>query len=344
LKLRKFFKSIKNTTRWAIWGAVIFTLSIPANQLSLSARENDRDNHGFDHVFIIMMENTGYNTLIGNPNAPFINFAAATTGLATNYYGVAHPSQPNYIASTSGSTNGVADDNDTTIDVPNIVDQLESHGKSWKAYMQSYSLCTTPLDHSCGNQLYERKHNPFISYKDVQSNPGRVANIVDFSQLATDLASNSVPNYVWISPDQCHDMHGRGATPADPCDYSQIQPLITTGDSFLLSTVNAIMSSKAWTGNSVILITWDESDYTGTGPDGFGDTSGCCNANPGGGHVVTLVISSVLRFARSSDDPYNHYSMLATIEDSWHLGCLSNTCDRKSVRPMRDLTGPVGGW
>lgn len=344
MNLRKFFKSIKQTTRWAIWGAVIFTLAVPANPFKLSAREDDGNHRGFDHVFIIMMENTGYATLIGNPNAPFINFAAATTGLATNYYGVTHPSQPNYIASTSGSTNGVADDNDTTIDVPNIVDQLESHGKSWKAYMQSYSLCTTPLDHSCGNQLYERKHNPFISYKDVQSNPGRVANIVDFSQLATDLASNSVPNYVWISPDQCHDMHGRGATPADPCDYSQVQPLITTGDSFLLSTVNAIMSSKAWTGNSVILITWDESDYTGTGPDGFGDTSGCCNANPGGGHVVTLVISSALRFARSSDDPYNHYSMLATIEDSWHLGCLSNTCDRKSVRPMRDLTGPVGGW
>src|SRR5579885_2702962 len=146
----------------------------------LSAHDSDRDHHGFDHVFIIMMENTGYNTLIGNPNAPFINFAAATTGLATNYYGVTHPSQPNYIASTSESTNGVADDTDTTIDVPNVVVQLEASGKSWKAYMQCYSLCTTPLDHSCGNQLYERKHNPFVTYKDVQSNPARVANIVDF--------------------------------------------------------------------------------------------------------------------------------------------------------------------
>jgi phosphatidylinositol-3-phosphatase len=344
LKLQHFCKSFGRVTRFALLGAVVATLTVPSMPLGLSAHDGDRDHHGFDHVFIIMMENTGYNTLIGNPNAPFINFAAATSGLATNYYGITHPSQPNYIASTSGSTNGVADDNDTTIDVPNIVDQLESHGKSWKAYMQSYSLCVTPLDHACGNQLYERKHNPFISYKDVQSNPARVANIVDFSQLATDLAGNSVPDYVWISPDQCHDMHGRGATPADPCDFSQIQPLITTGDSFLLSTVNAIMSSKAWTGNSVIFITWDESDFTGTGPEGFGDTSGCCNANPGGGHVLTLVISNALRFARSSGDAFNHYSMLATVEDSWNLGCLANTCDRKSVRPMRDLVGPVGGW
>src|SRR6201987_188939 len=234
--------------------------------------ENSRSSiKNFQHVFIIMMENTGFDTLIGNPNAPFINAAAANFGLATNYFGVTHPSQPNYIAATSGSTNGVVNDNDITIDVPNIVDQLEAKGKTWKAYMQSYSLCSTPLDHSCGNQLYERKHNPFISYQDVQNNPVRVANIVDFSQLTTDLANNTVADYVWITPDQCHDMHGRAATPADPCDFSQVPALIATGDAFLLDTVNAIMTSKAWTGNSMIFIAWDESDFTGSGFMGFGD-------------------------------------------------------------------------
>lgn len=318
----------------------VLALMVVAMPLGLYAQGDD--GHGFDHVFIIMMENTGYNTLIGNSNAPFINFAAATTGLATNYYGVAHPSQPNYIGATSGALNGVVDDNDITIDVPSVVDQLESHHKTWKAYMQSYSLCSTPLDHACGNQLYERKHNPFISYADVQNNPARVANIVDFSQFATDLANNTVANYIWISPDQCHDMHGRGATPADPCDFSQVPALISTGDTFLLDTVSAIMTSKAWTGNSVIFIMWDESDFTGTGPSGFGDTSGCCDANPGGGHVVALVISGRLNFGRSSGRAFNHYSMLQTIEDSWHLGCLGNTCDRKNVKPMTALTGPPG--
>lgn len=112
--------------------------------------QRGHDGRGFEHVFVIMMENTGYDTLIGNPNAPFINFAASTTGLASNYFGVAHPSQPNYVAATSGALNGVLDDNDITIDVPNIVDQLEGRHKTWKAYMQSYSLCTTPLDHACG--------------------------------------------------------------------------------------------------------------------------------------------------------------------------------------------------
>jgi phosphatidylinositol-3-phosphatase len=300
----------------------------------LGAQNSRSSIKNFQHVFIIMMENTSYTSLIGNPNAPFINAAAAKYGLATNYFGVTHPSQPNYIAATSGSTNGVINDNDVTINVANIVDQLEANGKSWKAYMQSYSLCTTPLDHACGNQLYERKHNPFISYQDVQSNPTRVANIVDFSKFATDLASDNVGDYTWISPDQCNDMHGRAATASDPCDFSQVQSLIATGDTFLLNTVNAIMNSRAWTGNSVIFIAWDESDFP------FSDTSGCCDANPGGGHVVMITISHSDHAPRTSNVAYNHYSMLATIEDGWKLGCLAFTCDTANVQPMSDLVGP----
>ena len=333
--------------RASLLGAMMLAFMALLSPQLASARvaSSDMNQSGlknFQHVFVIMMENTGYDSLIGNSNAPWINAAAQTYGLATNYFGAAHPSQPNYIAATSGSTNGVADDNDTTINVSNIVDQLEAKGKTWKAYMQSYSLCATPLDHACGNQLYERKHNPFISYQDVQTNPARVANIVDFSQFATDLANNTVPDFSWISPDQCHDMHGRGATPSDPCDFSQVQSLIATGDGFLQNTVGAIMNSRAWTGNSVIFITWDESDFTGSGPFGFGDTSGCCDANPGGGHVVTLTISHSDHAPRTSSVAYNHYSMLATIEGGWNLGCLAFTCDTANVQPMSDLVGPKG--
>jgi phosphatidylinositol-3-phosphatase len=308
----------------------------------LAAKDDRSQIKNFQHVFIIMMENTGFDTLIGNPNAPFINAAAANYGLAKNYFGVTHPSQPNYIAATSGSTNGVADDNDTTINVSNIVDQLEANRKTWKAYMQSYSLCVTPLDHSCGNQLYERKHNPFISYQDVQSNSARVANIVDLTQLATDLARGKVADYTWISPDQCHDMHGRASTPDDPCDFSQIQALIATGDSFLNNTVSAIMNSKAWNGNSIIFIAWDESDFTGTGFQGFEDDRGCCDSVPGegGGLVVAITISHSDPSPRTSNVAYNHQSILATIEDGWDLGCLAFTCDTENVPPMSDLVGP----
>ena len=168
------------------------------------------------------------------------DFFRSGYGLATNYYGVTHPSQPNYIAATSGSTNTIADDNDTTINVPNIVDQLEAHGKTWKAYMQSLSLCgpadvkpgvNPKLAHVCGNQQYERKHDPFITYQDVQTNPARMENIVDFSQFATDLTNNTVPDYSWISPDQCNDMHGRSGPADDTCNFgsSSTQALIAAG-------------------------------------------------------------------------------------------------------------------
>jgi phospholipase C len=314
-------------------------LAMIAGSGSVSAASSRTDLKNYQHVFVIMMENTGYNALIGNPNAPWINQAAGKYGLATKYFGVSHPSQPNYIAATSGSTHGVVNDNDTTLNVPNIVDQLESNGKTWKAYMQSLSLCATKLDHACGDQLYERKHNPFVSYMDVQSNPARMANIVDLSQLSTDLATGNIPNYVWISPDQCNDMHGRST--AGACNFGNVQGLISTGDTFLKNTVGSIMSSSAWTGNSAIFIMWDESDFTNTGPSGFGDTSGCCEANPGGGHVVSIVISHSDHSARTSAVSYNHYSMLRTIQDGWRLGCLAFTCS-SDVPAMSDLTGPKG--
>jgi hypothetical protein len=303
----------------------------------LSAHANNHPNiMSYQHVFVIMMENTSYTSLIGNSNAPWINSAATTYGLAANYTGVTHPSQPNYIAATSGSTNGVSDDSTVAINVPNIVDQLEAKGKTWKAYMQSIFAGgnTDKLAASAGDQLYERKHNPFVSYLDVQNNPARMANIVDFSQLHTDLVNKTVPDYVWISPDQCNDMHGRTSfDPTDPCSETQVQSLITAGDNFLKTTVNDITSSAAWTGNSILFIAWDESDYP------FSDTSGCCDAvqGSGGGHVVTLVISHGNTTARTSNVAYNHYSMLATIENGWQLGCLGFTCDTANVPPMSDL-------
>jgi phosphatidylinositol-3-phosphatase len=318
----------------------LLLLMVSRSSVTQASSANRSDLKNFQHVFVIMMENTGYSSLIGNPNAPWINAAAATYGLATNYTGVTHPSQPNYIAATSGSLHGVTSDNHVDVNATNIVDQLEAHGKTWKAYMQSLFAGgnTNKLADSAGNQLYERKHDPFVSYVDVQSNPARMANVVDFSQFSTDLANNTVPDFSWISPDQCNDMHGRGTDPSDPCNFSNEQQLIAAGDAFLSATVSQIMNSHAWNGNSVIFITWDESDFP------FGDTSGCCDApaGAGGGHVVTLVISHSDHSARTSNVAYNHYSMLATIEDGWKLGCLDFTCDTVNVPPMSDLVGPQG--
>lgn len=282
----------------------------------------------FQHVFVIVMENSSYSGLLGNPDAPWLNQAARTYGLASSYYGVAHPSQPNYLALISGSTQGVRSDETITVNAPDLVDQLEAQGHSWKAYMQSLFAQgnTDKLAPQAGD--YARKHDPFVSFADIQRSPARMANIVDFSQFAADLRENTVPDFAWISPDLCHDMHGRAAQqPGDPCADPHL--LTTRGDAFLHTTIDEIMHSQAWSGNSVIFLTWDESE--------FGDGSGCCDASRGGGHILTLVISRHALAPRSSSALYNHYSLLATIEDGWGLGCLANTCDTANVHPMNDL-------
>jgi hypothetical protein len=323
----------------AVLAAVVLGVVVAVTSASASAPKNNLKN--YQHVWVVMMENTSDHSLIGNVNAPYTNQLANTVGYAKNYYGVTHPSQPNYVAITSGATTGFPDDNDHTASVTNIVDQLESHGKTWRDYQQSLSLCNgDKFAHACGNQLYERKHNPFVSYTDVASSPARMANVVDLDQLHADLWSGDAPDYNFIAPDQCHDMHGRAATAADPCDFSNEQTIIQLGDTFLQELIGEITSSPAWNGNSAIFVVWDESDFTGSPTDfGFGDTSGCCDANPGGGHVLGLVLSHSDHTARTSDVPYNHYSALATIEDGWNLGRLGHAAN---VTPMSDLVGPKG--
>jgi hypothetical protein len=94
------------------------------------------------------------------------------------------------------------------------------------------------------------------------------------------------------------------------------------------STVTAIMASDTWKkGNNAIVVTFDEGN----------DTLGCCDANPGGGHVVTIVITNHGTRGVQDGTAYNHYSLLATIEDAFRLDCLASSCDRANVSPMAPL-------
>ena len=129
--------------RIALLGAsLIGALVLLAGSAAAPASQSGPSNiSSFKHVFVIMMENTGDRGAARKPERTLDQPGGADLRGGWNYYGVTHPSQPNYIAATSGSNERRhRRPRDTTIDVPNIVDQLESHGKSWKAYMQSYAL------------------------------------------------------------------------------------------------------------------------------------------------------------------------------------------------------------
>ena len=252
----------------------------------------------FSHIFTIVMENKEYQSVVGNPHAPYINSFAKTYALATQYYGIAHPSLPNYLALTGGSTFGVDRDCITCFQQSsNLADQIEASGRTWKAYMESM-----PSPCYVGNSpdgLYMQKHDPFLYYDDIRTNSARCAShIVPFTQFTTDLSSNHLPDYVWISPNMCHDMH--------TCS-------LAVGDRWLSQVVPTILQSPAFTQNGVLFITFDEGKTN----------TGCCN-DAAGGQLPTLVISPLVKKGLQSTVPETHYSLLRTVEEAWNLPFLGD--------------------
>jgi hypothetical protein len=356
------------------------------------------------HIFYIMMENHGRDEIIGPTTpAPYITSLAAHYGEATSYYGVTHPSSPNYLAAISGDFQGIWDDCKAGPDITcapeefipaddggagaggdnsgqslltaaqfanasvlphwfsgqTIVDQLEANGKSWVAYMEDlpaagdiseyWPYATTDAgtpDLMTPRKLYAQKHDPFMYFESIRNNANRMNKIVPFSKFAGDIANADagakIPNFVWISPNQCNDMHGistanAAATNNPGCDVDSTA--IGIGDTFIKNTVTAIMGSPAWAEGAAIVIVWDEDDYSGT--------AGCC-ASPkgqtgflGGAHVPAIVISSLVSGPVTSADPYNHYSLLGTIQGLFGLPCLANTCGMKGAQLMTKLFLPA---
>ena len=258
----------------------------------------------FSHVFLIVMENEESTGVMGNNAAAYINTLATGHGLATQYFAVSHPSLPNYLALTAGSTFGIASDcTGCYVNATNIADQVESSGRSWKGYLES-------MPSSCyvGDAYpYMQKHNPFIYYNDVRTNPARCAeHVVPFTQLSTDLVNGTVPNLAWITPNMCNDMH----------DCS-----IATGDAWLANVVPGILASSAFQNGGVLFITWDEGE----------SSAGCCG-NAAGGQVATLVIAPNGVAGFRSTIAETHYSLLRTIEDAWGLSALGQAASAVAMR------------
>jgi phosphatidylinositol-3-phosphatase len=264
----------------------------------------------FKHIFTIVLENTGYLEMLESAQAPYFQSLAQQYGLAESYYGIQHPSLPNYLALIGGDTFGI-DKNctDCFIDAPTIVDQLQAAGISWKAYMESMPA---PCFIGDAGSLYKQKHNPFIYFTTIRDNPARCNRIVPFAQFAADLQANALPSYIWITPNMCNNMHD--------CP-------IKTGDAWLRTWVSQILAAPAWQDHGVLFITFDEGDLA--------DDSGCCRYALGG-RLATLVLSPLGKPGYHSRVAYSHYSLLRTIEDSWKLPPLSNA-DCGCSLPLADF-------
>ena len=259
---------------------------------------------GIDHVVIIVEENKPASSILGNAAAPYINKLADDNAVATNYQAVTHPSLPNYVALTSGTTAGITSDCNPgagcTAQVPSIADSLEKSGKTWKMYAEGMPApCTAESSYP-----YAVRHNPFLYYPGVTDNrTSCAAHDVPLSQLNVDLKSAAgLPNYVFISPNVCNDMHD--------CP-------VATGDTWLSHQVPEILASPAFTTqNSLLVITWDEGE-------GANNT------------VSTIFAGPAARKSFKSSLAYSHYSLLHTIESLWGLAPL--TSNDKDAPIMADM-------
>ena len=247
----------------------------------------------FSHVIIIIFENKELSNIIGKTTLPNFNNLAQQYALLTNYYAVRHPSLPNYIALTSGDTQGITSDCTTCfVNQTNLMDLIEKSGRTWKAYMEDM-----PAPCALGNiGKYAQKHDPFVYYDDVRTNAARCQqDVVPFSQFDSDLKNNQLPAFAWITPNMCNDAHD---CPAE------------TADQWLGPQVDNILHSAAFDQNSLLAITFDE---------GTTNQSCCGLPSSAGGKITTLLISKLVKPGFQDNTPYTHYSLLKTIETSWNL-------------------------
>lgn len=248
------------------------------------------------------MENAEYGEVIGNRAAPYTNALARRYSLAEQSFAITHPSLPNYLALTSGTTHGIESDcTDCSVAATNIVDQLERARISWRAYLED---TPSPCFRGASAGGYAKKHNPFIYYDDVAASRSRCRRLVGFGQLAQDLRAGRLPGYAWITPNLCDDGHDCG---------------VAAADRFLARTVPLLLRELGPHG--FLLITWDEGS----------SQSGCCGA-AAGGRVATILAGPEVRRGARLRRPVDHYGLLGTIEEALGLAPLGGARDPRAGR------------
>ncbi|MDT5243792.1 MAG: hypothetical protein QOD36_1168, partial [Mycobacterium sp.] len=287
-----------------------------------------------DHVFMVYLENKGVRQIVGSPNAPYINSLINNYGYASNYYGLTHPSDPNYYPIIGGSDFGFnynCPSKCFPAGTPNLADRIEAADLDWAGYMEGGGGYTTPTDRL-----------PFLAFTDIYDDPDRVArHLFDISEMEQDLADPATaPEFVWFAADDATNMEGPTDFPFGILNWAlgfinpRHQYNVKAGDDWLQGPLSTIMDSPTWqapTQRSAIFVTFDE-DYNNI-------TTGVGNE---GNHIVMVVIPSQGALDSGmrpghfvADDHNNHYSLLRTIEDSLNLLPLTN--NDQFAQPMNEF-------
>jgi hypothetical protein len=262
------------------------------------------------HIVVLVMENKEDKDVLAGSGSPYIKSLARRYARPVNSFGITHPSLPNYLALTSGSTQGITSDcTDCRVRATNLVDQLEARRLSWKAYVEDLPRPCFDGASAAGG-LYAKKHNPFMYYEDVASNPARCRNIVPLTRLSGDLRGGRLPAFSLITPNMCHDTHDCG---------------LDAGDRFVKALVPSLLRGLGPHG--FLVLTYDEGS----------SNAGCCGV-ASGGRIATIVAGPDVRKGFTDATPVDHYGVLRSIEDALGLKPLGGAADPRNGSLRRLFT------
>ncbi len=262
----------------------------------------------YKHVIWLWLENHSYDTIIGSPQAPYLNSLATECGLATNYHNITHKSLPNYVGATSGlGYSALAKFTGDCSPLPGCVTSAPSifgQGETWKAYQESMpSNCDTK-----NSGEYAVHHNPPPYFTTLA---GCATSDVPYTRLAHDLAAGTLPAFSFITPNLLDDMH---------------TGTVAEGDKWLAANLPAILNSHEYTdGSTAVFITWDEGHHGTVGEKcATNKTDESC-------HIATIVISPSTKPGTRSATLFNHYSLLRTAEQLLGLPLLEKAASYPSM-------------
>ncbi|MCJ1470779.1 hypothetical protein MMC07_009426 [Pseudocyphellaria aurata] len=262
----------------------------------------------FDRIAIIWLENTDYDKAIGDPNLKYL----ATKGITlSNYFGVTHPSEPNYVATIGGEYFGMDNDNFNQIpsNISSVIDLLEDKGISWGHYQEDLPYSGFEgiawVNQRNGANDYVRKHDPAIIYNSVTNDLNRLANIKNFTLFYSDLQANKLPQWMFITPNMTNDGHDTSVTTAGTWSRNFLTPLLTNPN---------------FASNTLVLLTFDENH-----------TYSARN------QVLALLLGDAVPASLTGTVDggyYNHYSSISTVAANWNLHTLGRW----------DVGANVFGW
>ncbi len=272
-------------------------------------------------IVLIVMENHGYDEIVGNRDARFINDTIVPASLSlTDMHADAHPSLPNYVWMAAGDACGATSDSDWGRTCRSVYDQMLGAGVPWTVYAEGYpggpTACSL-VDYSDASTLdYARKHDPPLLFastsagaacnEHVRNVPGDV--VADGAPPTAGFAGLTLPAFTVVIPNQCHDMHDE----ASECGAAGGG--VAGGDRWLELNWPDLLADAGPHG--VVILTWDESE-SGDAP------------------IPTFIAGQAITGGTTDANRYDHASTLRAIEDAFGLPCLAGACD---ARPL-----PIAG-